>query len=507
MRTKNLYKILIISFLLVFLFNVSLPAQNRAAPTDEDKFLLAFHGIESRTLFGYVEELCTEKYGGRLCGTEEYKLAAEWVISVLKEFGVGPGGDNGTYYQEFPNPYTTVLPGCEVSLNMPVKDGIVRKFYKFEDEFIPGATSGSGEVTAEVIYVGYGISAPELGYDEYAGLDVSGKIVMMERESPVGPNKPDEFKKWRPYSFHQYKLKNAHAHGARGMLYNYGPIANPNNAYKEDFIYSHVGAVMVADVFAGTGRKHADVVKALRAELKPQSFVTGKVATIKNITKHYPDGVGFNVIGTIPGGDPVLKDEVITVGGHLDFMGKCPEFMAGANDNAGACAVMLGVAEAMMTSPYKPKRSVQFIFFGAEEQGVAGSDFYVEHPLFPLDKTMAMLNMDGVGTGNMLRAGSGENYPKLYGFIERANQKYVHRNVRPSFNSNLARPRQDAAHFLWKGVPTLSFGAGGIRIPYPTYHNTRDVPALITPEIMEDLAQILFVAITDMADEETLDLR
>lgn len=107
----------------------------------------------------------------------------------------------------------------------------------------------------------------------------------------------------------------------------------------------------------------------------------------------------------------------------------------------------------------------------------------------------------------MLRAGSGENYPKLFEFIDRANQQYVHRNVRASSNSNLARPRQDAAHFLWKGVPTISFGAGGVRIPYPTYHNTRDVPALITPEIMESLAQILFVAITDMADEETLELR
>ncbi|MFH1944749.1 MAG: M28 family peptidase [Acidobacteriota bacterium] len=507
MREHKLFKAFSVSLLFVFLFTLGVQAQNRPAPTDEEQFLKAFHGIQSQTLLEYVEELCTEKYAGRLCGTEEYKLSAEWVISFLKKWGVGPGGDNGTYYQNFPNPYTVVLPGCEVSLNLPVEDAVIKKYYTFEDEYIPGATSGSGEVTAEVVYVGYGITAPELGYDEYAGLDVRGKIVLMERESPVGPNKPDEFKKWRPYSFHQYKHENAYKHGAKGMLYNYGPIANPNNAYREDFIYSHVGDVVVADIFAGTGIDHAEVVKKIAETLKPQSFITGKVATIKNITTHYPDGIGFNVIGTIPGSDPVLKDEVIIVGGHLDFMGKCPEFMAGANDNAAAVAVMLGVAEAMMNSPYKPKRSVQFNFFGAEEQGVAGSDFYVENPIFPLEKTAAMLNMDGVGIGDRLNAGSGKNYPKLFEFIDRANQQYVHRIVRDSFNSNLGRQRQDAAHFLWKGVPTISFGASGIRIPYPTYHNTRDVPALITPEIMESLAQILFVAITDMADEVTLNLR
>jgi len=504
---KRAFKFLSVSLVLSLLLTLSLPAQNRSAPTDEQKWLEAFHGIESRKLFEYLEELCSEKYGGRLCGTEEYEKCTEWAVSLFKHWGIDPGGENGTYFQKFPNPYTKVLKGCEVTLDIPVKEGVIKKYYKYEDEFIPGATSGSGEVSAEVIYVGYGISAPELGYDEYKGLDVKGKIVLMERESPVGPNQPEKFKKWRPYSFHQYKLINAYEHGAKGMLYNYGPIANPNNAYREGFIYSHIGEAMVADIFAGTGRAHADVIEAIKGELKPQSFKTGKFATIKNVTEHFPDGVGINVIATIPGSDPVLKDEVIIVGGHMDFMGRCPEFMAGANDNAGAVAVTLGVAEAMMKSPYKPKRSVMFFLFGAEEQGVAGSDYYVEHPIFPLDKTAAMFNMDGVGTGTSLRAGSAKNYPKLWDFIDRANQKYVHRIMSASFNANLARPRQDAAHFLWKGVPTISFGASGIRIPYPTYHNTRDVPALITPEIMESLAKILFVAITDMADEDTLNLR
>jgi len=509
MTQRRFLKILSFSLIITVLLSFSLPAQNRrAAPTDEEKWLEAFHGIQSATLFDYVKELCSEKYGGRLTGTKEYNACAEWVISLLKKWGIQPGGDNGTYIQSFPNPYTLVFKGGEVTLNMPVKDGVVKKYYKYEDEFIPGATSASGEVTGEVVYVGYGITSPELGYDEYKGLDVKGKIVLMEREVPVSPDgNPELFKKWRPYSFHQYKLENAFNHGVRGMLYNYGPIANPNNSYREGFIYSHVGDAVVADVFAGTGRKHEDVIKLIEKTLKPQSFATGKFATLKNVTEHHPEGVGINVIGIIPGTDPVLKNEVIIVGGHLDHMGRCPELMPGATDNAAAVAVTLGLAEAMLKSPFKPQRSIMFFFFGAEEQGVAGSDYYCEHPIIPLDKTVGFINLEGTGSGDKLSASAAKNYPKFWEFLDRANQKYIHRIVRTSSNANLARPRQDSARFMWKSVPSITLSSFGFEVPYPTYHNTRDNLDLITPEIMRSAAQLLFAAVTDMADEAALNFR
>jgi hypothetical protein len=102
---------------------------------------------------------------------------------------------------------------------------------------MPGSTSGNGEVTAEVVYAGYGITAPELGYDDYAGIDVKGKIILIEREAPVSPDAgAEKFNPWYNYSFHQTKLENAVKHGAAGMLYNYGPISNPNNAYNEKFM-------------------------------------------------------------------------------------------------------------------------------------------------------------------------------------------------------------------------------------------------------------------------------
>ncbi len=380
------------------------------------------HLIQSQPLYNYVAELVSEKYGGRLTGTKEYEACVEWVESLLKGWGIEPGGENGTYRQLFPNPYTIVHKGGVCEMLIPAgKGGVVRKSYKYEDEFIPGGTSGSGEVTAEVVYAGYGITAPELGYDDYKGVDVKGKIVLLESEVPVGPGEKtlEQFKKWRPYSFHQYKLKNAAAHGAKGLIYNYGPIGNPNNAYVEGFVYHHVGAAVVEDVFAGTGRVHKDVVAAIRKDLKPQSFATGKTMTISNKTEHHPDGVGINLLGKITGSDPALKDEVIIVGGHLDHLGRLWELLPGANDNATAVAVTLGIAEAMAKCPVKPKRTVVFFFFGSEEQsedqGTEGSHYYTEHPIYPLDKTSVFINMEGPGAGDKISASGGTTYPEILG--------------------------------------------------------------------------------------------
>lgn len=504
MRSKKRFASILALACLVLLLALAVQAQP-AQQTDEQRLLRTLHSISSHKLFDYVKELASEKYAGRLTGTEGYNASAAWVASHFKKWGLTPGGDNRTYLQAFPNPYTLIFKDCELTLDMPYKNSVVKKYYRYEDEFIPGATSGSGEVTAEVIYVGYGATAPELDYDDYKGVDVKGKIVLMEREAPVSPNDdPELFKKWRPYSFHQYKLENAVKHGAKGMIYNYGPISNPNNSYDKNFIYSHVGRAVVEDVFSGTGKDHSDVVKKIRKTLKPQSFATGKTVTIKNTTEHHPEGIGYNVIGALLGTDPDLNEEVIIIGGHLDHLGLCYELMPGANDNASAVAVVMGIAEAMADCPIKPRRSVMFLCFGAEEQGVVGSQYYVDHPIAPLEKTVGFINMDGVGCGDRINALAAENYPEFWEFIKKANEKYIHRIIRPSYFANIARPRLDAARFMWKDVPTLSFSVSGSR---SYYHITKDDIDTITPEILEDMAQLIFVAVLDMANQDSVDFR
>ncbi len=464
---------------------------------NQEAILEIMHSISSHDLYDHVKELASDKYNGRLTGTEGYDMAANWLSVQLENGGVLPKGENGTYFQEFEIPYTLVFEDCALFLHLESSNGTIFKHYTYVEEFIPGSTSASGEITAEVVYAGYGITAPELEYDDYQGIDVKGKIVLLEREIPVSERNPEDFNKWRPYSFHQYKLKNAVDHGARGMLYNYGPIGNPNNAYDPNFIYSHVGDSVVQDLFTGTGQNHDEVIGKIRREKKPQSFNTGKTVTLRNTTEYHPEGHGRNVIGWIEGDDPDFKDEVIILGAHLDHLGRCYEIMPGANDNASGVAVILEVMKALAKPDIPLKRSVLFISFGAEEQAIIGSKVYLDDPAFPPDKSVCLLNLDGVGNGNKLTAIAGVNYPEIWEVVNQVNTKYIHQSVRPTNFPNLARPRLDAARFMWAGIPSLSFSAYGTK---SVYHVPQDDIQLITPEIMEDLAQILFLTVIELAN-------
>ncbi len=459
--------------------------------------------VTPETLYEHVEILSSETYEGRLTGHEGYDRSAQWVTEKFTAWGVKPLGEKGEFLQYFPHPYSDVFPGCEVILHTDSKGE--DKSYEYVEEFIPGSTSGNGTVTAEVVYVGYGISAPELGYDDYEGVDVKGKIVLLEREAPVGPRHED-FLSWRPYSFHQYKLHNAVEHGAAGMLYNYH-IANPNNNHVEGFIYSHVGNTVMEDLFSKTGNKPDKTLQKIRKKVRPRSFETGKTVTIKNVTTHHSDGVGSNVLGYIEGTDPVLKNEYIMVGGHLDHLGKCYTTMPGANDNASAVSVTLGLAEALSKSGIQLKRSVVFVLFGAEEAALKGVQYFLKNPtISSLEQIAGYINMDGVGIGDKVRVGFAKNYPSFYAYLEEANQE-LNLSMTGSYNSNISRPRLDAAFVDWYGIPVLSIYTDGSPEAFANYryHTPYDNIGNIDKEIMTRLAELLYRSIIKMSNAESLD--
>ncbi len=476
--------------------------QPQAPASPPDRLVTAMHGISSHVILDYVKEMTAEKYGGRLTGTPGYDSSAAWTVGLLRSWGYQPAGDKGTWYQKFPNPYTLVRPGTELSLQLPqAVGGTIVKSYTWETEFDQGSTSDSGRVTAEAVYVGYGVTAPELGYDDYAGVDVKGKIVVLEPEVPMGPM-PDTvlFKKWRPYSFHSYKIENAARHGAVGMVYDYH-IVNPNARFVKGFILTYVGNAVMDDLFAGLPMAHRQTVDQIRATRKPASRPLGKTMTLANNTQHHPEGIGSNVIAVLPGSDPALKDEYIVLGAHLDHLGYNHEMMPGAHDNASGVAVLLAAAEAITRAKVPLKRSVLLLIFGAEEQGVWGSEYYVNHPVVPNAKITAFLNLESVGRGERIGVSSGVEYPEIFAAMQRADSQYVHRAMGAFSNLNLARPRQDAAHFLWAKIPTVSVGTSGAPpLPYASYHTTKDRWQILTPEIMEDLARITFLATVDLAN-------
>ncbi len=472
----------------------------------DEEFMRAFHSISSHDLMEYVEEMSSDKYRGRLSGTPEYMAVAEWVAGLLKEWGIAPAGDNGTYFQMFDVPYSEIHSEGALSISWGADDDVMTVTYDFPEDFYAGTNSDSGTVSAEIVYVGYGITAPELGYDDYEGLDVAGKIVAIDIGVPYEGDDEDTFVSWVPYSYHQMKLNTAAEHGAAGVLY-LSKIANPNTSFNEGLIYCHIDGHVAEHLFFGTGTSHEAVLDQIKSTLEPASMELRKTATITAENTRYPEGRAPNVVGMIEGSDPVLKDEVIIIGGHLDGVGYLGDVMPGALDNASGIADILGAARALALAPEKPKRSIIFLFIGGEECGLLGATHYTQNPVFPKENTVVFFNLDMVGHGTGLRIGGGVNYPQIYRHFEAANDNYLHRAMRTSESRpSVGRPRSDGVIFQRAGFRTMSVGTIG-RIPGMRiyYHDPRDTPETLTPEIMEDVAKMLFVGLTNLANDTELE--
>jgi hypothetical protein len=473
----------------------------------EARLLKQFHKIESEEMMTWMEKLCSPEFNGRLTGTPEFITSARWVADRLKEWGIKPGGDKGDYFQWFDLPYTVVNDIGNLSLNVLQTDGsVIIKNYNYPDDYYPGMNSGNGEITAKVVFVGYGVTAPELNYDDYAGIDVKGKIVLMNRDVPYTDSRNIEYKKWVGYCYHQYKLENAVRHGAAGMLYIDGALANPNISYDPSIIVCGIGPQPLADIFAGLGTTNKEVTDKIIKTLKPSSFNTGKTFTIKANTTRHPEGKGCNVIGIIEGTDPVLKNEVIIIGGHLDAVGKAGKVVNGALDNASGVVDIMGAAKAMAESGIALKRSVMFLFLGGEENGLIGSKLYTGNPSYPKDKTITYINLDMVGNGTGLSVNAGSTYKGLLTYFEQANAKYIHRPMRTSApvpGTFYGRPRSDGVVFSTAGYRTMSIGTtDSYKKVY--YHLPGDDPDAITIEIMEDVAKMIYIALTNMANDTNI---
>lgn len=491
--------------LLILLFSI---AYNVHAQDDfETKLLTQFHKITSEEMMTWMEKLCSPEFNGRLTGTPEFIASADWVAGRLKDWGIHPAGDDGNYFQWFNQPYTVVndIGGLSLKIIQPGGTAIVKK-YNYPDDYYPGMNSGNGEITAEVVFAGYGVTVPEMNYDDYKGIDVKGKIVMVNRDVPHTNPRDPEYKKWVKYCYHQYKLENAVKHGAAGFLYIDGIGANPNISYDASIIVCGIGPEPLTDIFAGTKTSNEELINGIRKSFTPASFNTGKIVTIRANTTRHPEGKGCNVIGIIEGKDPVLKNEVIIIGGHLDAVGKAGKVVNGALDNASGVVDIMGAAKAIAQSGIQLKRSVMFLFFGGEENGLIGSKLYVQKPVFPKEKTVVFINLDMVGNGTGLSVNALSPYKNLLTFFEEANSKYIHRPFRgsaPEPSEFYGRPRSDSYNFSSTGYRTMSIGTpGGYKKVF--YHLPGDDPDAITIDIMEDVAKMIYVALINMANADSL---
>lgn len=487
------------------LFSLCLTVTANAQKTDEELILKYFHSISSDEMAGWMKELCLPQYNGRLAGTREYIASAEWVAGLFSEWGIKPAGDNGSYFQWFDQPYTVVNDIGSLQLHLPQKDGkTILKIYKSPEEYYPGMNSGNGEVTAEVVFVGYGMTAPELNYDDYKDVDVRGRIVLMNRDVPYKDVRNPEYLKWVRYCYHQYKVENAAKHGAVGMLYIDGNSANPNISYIPGMIVCGIGPVPLADIFAGTGKDNTSLSAQIDRSFKPASFTTGKIITMKANTTRHQEGRTCNVAGMIEGSDPSLKDEVIIIGAHLDAVGNAGGLLvAGGLDNASGVVDIMAAAKALAQSGIKLKRTLLFLIIGGEETGLRGSKYYTENPVFPKDRTLTYINLDMVGNGAGLAISASVSCEGLTRYFTDANARFIHRPMRASSSGPAfyGRPRSDELVFKAEGFRTLSISTTDPVKPV-YYHLPGDDETAVTPEIMEDVAKLIYLSFIEMANAE-----
>ena len=512
--------------------------------------------VDGKVIKGYVEYMAADDKDGRRSMTPGYEKVAEWAAAKFKEWGLKPAGDNGSFLQAVPvvgrgsgQPWTTGLPALSV-------DG--RPFYLNDSDFSVSPTSTPGtQVEAEVVFVGYGISAPAKGLDEYAGVDVKNKIVLAFKGTPkdappargmfgVTPIEPTDVEAWTEESRDPAKVKTAYDKGAAAILLfapeklspasQMGPgqqlsaaqlMAMMGGAQGETPAYSRTFLV-VSDVSERVFRH----VMFRNAQESPRGFLarmdqwrrdikakkarsaaTGLKARVKGFdtatvfSEKAKNNITRNVIGKVEGTDPKLKAQVIVVGGHLDHVGVTNGVIFnGADDNASGSATVMEVARlvAANAATIKPKRTIYFALWGAEEMGLIGSEYWAKNPTdgVKLENVVVNFNNDMVGLGDRIGAPGGLNFPTIWEVIMKNQEPDVVKNLE---TSTAGPGGSDYSAFIEQGIEAIALmTAGGVG--HPDYHDAGDDTEKIDPEMLRKNAQFVLQGVLNVANETTTNL-
>jgi hypothetical protein len=418
---------------------------------------------------------------GREVATPGARCAAEYIASVLADLGLEGAGPDGTFYQTFEVRMGSLL-GAGNSLRLGTVAPDPGK------EWNPYGFSSSGTVTAPLIYGGSGVNQPEAGEDSYAHLDLEGKIVVVEGGDPHGAG-------GNVMTSSHFKATVAAGRDAAGiiiLLPDGEPLPDPVAESRPDV---RIPAIAVTGPFSETVRDASETGETmeLNTSLQPRLLEAR------------------NVVAKLPGSDPAFADQVLVVGAHFDHLGHggdgslAPDARNvhnGADDNASGTAALLEVARILQTSDRKPSRSILFIAFTGEEKGLWGSSHYVENPLFPLENTVAMVNMDMVGRlrDNALTVygtGTAEEWPAL---LEALNQAQAQPFVLTSIPDGLGA--SDHSEFYEADVPVLMLFTN----THAEYHRPEDDWELINAEGLERVASFAAEVATEVAGSGTADV-
>lgn len=457
---KRLY----ICFLAVLIFCTIEPTFSGANCENES--------ISDEKIISHIRYLASDELKGRMSGTPGAEKAAKYISSQFKNAGLKALGDNYSYYQKF-----SFTKGIELGANnsFEIVSDNLKTIYESGKDFNTLSFSSSGEVDGELVFAGFGISAPDLEYDDYQGLDVKDKVVLVLRYTPEGYDAESPF-----YNFAalRYKALNAREKGAKAIIF-VTPYSQeeeqPLTSVGIDYSYSDSGIQSLImkreraeELFLKTGKNLKNLEKDLEKK-EHSSFIFENIRAKIQSEVIEEQGESANVIGLIKGSDPTLKDEYIVIGAHYDHIGlgkrnsrsnsdNGDNIHNGADDNASGVAGLIELAKFFSCRKESLKRSLVFIAFSAEELGLIGASYYVDNPKVPLDKTTAMLNMDMIGRldeDKLTIFGVGSS-PEWKSLINKSNSTH---NFEISLNNSGFAP-SDQSVFFAKGIPVLHFFTG-----------------------------------------------
>jgi len=367
----------------------------------------AFDGARAKAI---VDTIASDAFQGRKSGLAGGRMIEEFAAARFLAWGLEGGGTDGGFFHEFP-----MLVTEERSAALELLDGPYAPLaFQDGDDFVLATNSGSGERFAEVVLAGYGVSDARRGRQDYGDLDAGGRIVAIVREEP------DRAYVWEPAISRDSTLEEAVRRGAAGVLWLRGERAIAGGAvhegsYRADIPLASIGERVLGHLLAGTGYD----VKRYRSDLAkgPLPLATGKRIRLSADVRRVEGGSARNVVGIVRGSDPLLRDETIVVGAHGDHLGIGAHGLVynGANDNASGTAVVMELARSFAERDPRPARTIVFVVFAAEEQGLLGSRAFVADPPIDLGAVVAMMNLDVEGHGNgKTGIGGAASFPRSF---------------------------------------------------------------------------------------------
>jgi hypothetical protein len=494
--------------------------------------------VNGQRIFKTISYMASDKFLGRKPNTPEFYKLQDWVVKQYKSWGLESAGDSSTFYQSVP-----ISREYAFSYGTP---GLIingRKFFSRYDDFRIDAKSSTGKkIKGKMVFAGYGISAPDKGLDEYAGVDVKGKIVLvlkgnpndfepprgwMSRQDTTKEKTPED---WKQESADSTKIKTAYNKGAAAIIL-YNPEEEPTSYFRRSrtklevspFQHNFIIVTNLSkDAFQWTlwtnpqmtSRGFRTWLNGIRGDIKnkkSRSFDTGLKAEITGFKKtllkgkKFSDGKGKNVIAKITGTDPLLKNQYIVIGAHFDHLGVTNgQIYNGAEDNASGSAVVMEVARLMKEHNIQTKRTVIFCLWTAEELGLVGSRFWVKNPTdsVKMDQVVTYFNMDMVGLGDQINAPGALNFPSIWEVIKRDQDQEVFDVVKAKEGGPGG---SDHSAFIELGIEALALMTGGSG-GHPDYHDTGDDVKKLNSEILSKTGKFVLQGTINLANETETEL-